>query len=422
MNLLNKKPLLVGFGICLLGAMFYFYEYLLRMEPSVMVNELMRQFNVTAASFGAMTAMYYYAYTPMQLLVGVLIDKYGSRVIFSLAIITCAAGSFLFTISNTVAVGGVARFLIGFGSSFAFVGVLKLAAEWLPSKYFASFAGFTTSLGMFAGMFGDIGLTSLVEAIGWRNTQHLGTAFGIVLIPLILIFVHDTPDAFRGVAIKGKKTFKQSFASLHKIMRNPQMWLVGVVGSVLYLSLSAFAELWGIKFLQTVYNLEPERAAVACSMVFIGWLVGGPFTGFLSDHLKSRKIPIFVGGMLSACMIGIIILKPFNMTFAMLSSCLFLFGAFSSAEVVCFAVSKESNSHDLAATSVAFTNFVVMLSGIIFQPLLGILLDYGWSGQLSNGVRTYVAHDYQVAFLAIPVCIILGTFLTIWVKETLGKK
>ena len=121
MNTKNKKLSLMAWVICLIGAIFYCYEYLLRIEPSVMVTDLMKQFSVVATGFGFITAAYYYAYTPMQLFVGVLIDRYGTRLMIGIGIITCAAGSFLFSVSSSVYVAAFSRLLIGFGSAFAFV-------------------------------------------------------------------------------------------------------------------------------------------------------------------------------------------------------------------------------------------------------------------------------------------------------------
>lgn len=53
-----------------------------------------------------------------------------------------------------------------------------------------------------------------------------------------------------------------------------------------------------------------------------------------------------------------------------------------------------------------------MLSGIIFQPLLGIILDVSWQGQLNgDGTRFYGEEAYQTAMMAIPLCFIAGWIL-----------
>ena len=88
------KILTIAWVICALGALFYCYEYLLRIAPAVMVTPLMQTFNLHAESFGALISLYYLAYTPMQAIVGVAHDVYGPRRVLTFAVLMCLLGSF----------------------------------------------------------------------------------------------------------------------------------------------------------------------------------------------------------------------------------------------------------------------------------------------------------------------------------------
>lgn len=411
---------IISWLVCGLGAIFYCYEYLLRIAPSVMVPELMQSFSVTATGLGSLIALYYYAYTPMQLLVGILLDRYGTRIIITFAVFVCAIGSILFCLHN-IYIAGLGRFLIGVGSSFAFIGVLKLAAEWLPKHHFALFTGVATALGMVGAMAGDIGMSFLVNEIGWRSTLYIATAVGVILTPIIFLLVRDTPK-WREAHAGSKTTFRHTFNGLLAIVKNPQMWLTGIVGCMFYLSLSLFGELWAIPFLQSVYHFSDTQAAFSCSMIFAGWLVGAPFSGWLSDKIKTRKIPLIVGGFLSIFTILLIILKPPFITVNFLNLLIFLFGIFSSVQIICFAVSRENNPTHVAATAVSFTNLLIMLGGMIFQPLVGKFLDLNWEGQLVDSVRVYSAIDFQHAFWILPISILIGVIFAMLLKETYSKK
>ncbi|MBI5273911.1 MAG: MFS transporter, partial [Chlamydiales bacterium] len=115
-----------------LAAIFYFYEYLLRISPSVMIPELMQTYHVDAAAIGFMVAFYLYAYAPMQLVVGVLMDQYGAKKLLTLASIICGLGSILFGLSNHIVLAGIGRLLIGLGSAFAFVGMVFICSHLFP--------------------------------------------------------------------------------------------------------------------------------------------------------------------------------------------------------------------------------------------------------------------------------------------------
>jgi len=415
----TKKTPILGWIICSLAAIFYCYEYLLRIEPSVMVPELMQAFQANATKIGVLAAFFYFIYTPMQIIVGLLLDLYGARRILTIAIITCTLGSYLFSISDSFLIASIGRILIGFGSAFAFVCVLKLAATWLPLRFFALFVGLATTLGMLGGMFGVVILSSMVSDLGWKQTINVGTIIGVILIPLIWFTIRDKPheDHPHKSKAKIKPQYHTTFTGFIKILKSPQMWLVGLIGCMMYLSLSLFAELWCIPFLSVVYNLSAEKAAAACSMVFLGWLIGAPLIGYISDATYSRKIPILLGSLFATILITMIIYLP-QMNIKLLYLMLFLFGVFSSAEILCFAVNSENNPRSLVATASAFTNCVIMFGGMASQPLIGKILDTVWSGQFSGDIRVYSVENYQLSLAILPLGFLLGFILTFWLRDT----
>jgi MFS family permease len=418
-QLAPNKTALIGWLICGLGALFYCYEYLLRIQPSVIVPELMRQFHISADRFSAIISLYYLAYTPMQAVVGVITDLYGPRYILTFAVFVCTIGSFFFAVADNLYFASIGRFLIGFGSAFAFVSALKLASIWLPLNRFALFAGLVTALGMIGGMAGDIGLTHLVATIGWQQTLYAGTILGAILIPIIWFIIRDKNNRDQ-VASSQRVSYRETFSGLLVILKNPQAWLAGFIGCILYLSLSVFAELWGIPFLKEVYHLNANQAALANSAVFLGWLVGAPLTGWISDRMQKRRLPLILGCVLSAISITWVIFVPTTPFFLMIFL-LFLFGVFSSIEVVCFAVGRETSPRHVSGAAVSFVNLLVMFGGLALQPLVGKILDMHWSGQMLQGVRLYSPHSYQIAMSVVPIAIILGILLSSILKESFDQ-
>ena len=92
-----KKHPLIPWLICGIGALFYGYEYILRIAPSIMSSELMHDFRLSASRYGSVIALYYFAYSPMQLVVGVLIDRYGPRRLLVAACALCVVGDIYHT-------------------------------------------------------------------------------------------------------------------------------------------------------------------------------------------------------------------------------------------------------------------------------------------------------------------------------------
>lgn len=417
-KLISSSYSRLGWVICGLAALFYCYEYLLRISPSVMVTELMQSFQVDKAGFGVLIGLYYLIYTPMQAVVGVSSDLFGPRRILTAAMGICVIGNIMFSMSHSLYIAGAGRLLIGFGSAFAFVCVLKLASVWLPPNRFAMIVEMATALGMIGAMVGNVGLAVLVAHLGWRETLYIATIVGVVLLPVIWLVVKDKPKHHQEVKVK-PLSVRETFMGLGCIIKSPQMWIAGLIGCMLYLSLSVFGELWGNKFLQTTFGFSTITMATANDMVFLGWLIGAPLCGLISDRMGRRRLPLTVGSILAAITVTILLYAPHLSTVAVYIL-LLLFGIFCSAQVICFAVGRENAPTHVAGTAVSFINMLVMVGGMLFQPLVGKLLDIGWTN-VTAGVRVFSAHDFRMALMLLPIGLVISAILTIFLRETHAK-
>lgn len=410
---------ITGWVICALGAVYYCYEYLLRISPSVMTQELMRMYDLTATQVGVFSAYYYHAYMPMQIVVGLLMDRYGPRRLLTMACLFCAFGTILFASGYSLTIAAIGRFLVGFGSAFAFVGALKLATIWLPPNRFAFISGVIMFLGMVGAMIGDIFLRTLIDQFGWQLTIYASAALGVILTGILWAIVRDARSVDMQFHVHSLN-FKDLFSGLWKALKNPQIWLNGLVGLLLYLSLSAFAELWGIQYLEQAHGFSKNEAANTNALIFLGWAVGGLFFGWLSDFIKLRLLPIFLSSIVSVIVICIILYWP-GLSMLQLSALLFAFGVLSSVQILVFAVARETASIALAGTVIALTNAFVMVGGNVFQPVIGKLLDMQWSGTLVDGVRVYSPSTYQFALSVLPMGIALAVFILLFIRETHAK-
>lgn len=412
----TKSLVFVPWLICGLGALYYCYEYLLRISPSVMTQELMRMYHLTATEVGLFSAYYYHAYVPLQIIVGLLMDRYGPRRLLTIACMFCAFGTFLFASGYSLHVAEAGRFLVGFGSAFAFVGALKLATIWLPPHRFALVSGIITCLGMVGAMIGDIILRSFVDQVGWQATIYASAAIGVMLTVVIWTIIRDAKSQevqFHTQSLN----FSGLFFGLWGAFKNPQIWLNGLIGLLLYLSLSAFAELWGIQYLEQSHGFSKSAAANANSLVFLGWAVGGPLWGWLSDSIRLRRLPILFASIFAAVIVSVILYVP-ELSAIQLYVLLFAFGVASSVQVLVFAIAREATSMKMAGTAIALTNFFVMVGGNVFQPVVGKLLDMKWSGTMMDGVRVYSPEAYQYALGVLPVGIALAIVITFFIRET----
>jgi len=407
--------------IVICGMFFYCYNYFLRVSPSVMHHELTQSFHITATQFGTLAVFYYWAYTPMQVPAGMIYDKFGVRFVLSAACLIAVIGLSVFISADNFALAGAGRFMIGLGCAFAYIGTLKLASIWLPPNRFATVAGLTTAIGMTSGALAQKYLTKVVETIGYREALHSAVFAGIVLSVIIILLVRNRPKNTARLSDNDMQTpmdLKQLMHALRMIFTNPQMWLIGIIGCLLYLPSSVFLDLWGIPYLKSVYGLSAEQAAAIQNYTFCGWIISGPVIGWYSDKIKRRRMPLTVTGFFAAFLLCVVFYVP-GINVSQLYLIFFAIGFCCGAHPLCFALGKETNPIQISGTSVAVTNMLIMMGGVIFQPIVGLLLDLHTTSPLGvNGLPVYAAPDYTFALSVIPLGVALGIFLSIFLKET----
>lgn len=409
----------LGWLIVTIAALFYCYEYFLRIAPGVMASQIRSAFQIDATGFGVLLGFYYYAYTPLQLPVGILVDRFGPRRLLFVACLLCVVGAFMFgNPQQNIIVAHAGRFLVGFGSAFAFVSVLKLASTWLPSRYFALVTGLVVSLGMIGAMLGDMALPIWLESLSWNDTVIYSAYVGIVIALLIILFIRDKRSSAKPFPTQ-QMNVKGLIVDFVKLLGNANVWINGLIGCLLYLSLTVFAEAWGIEFLQTVHGFSHKNATWANAMVFLGFAIGGPIVGIISERIRSRRKPMIIGSVIATAICAVIIYAE-NISVPMVYVLLFSFGFFTSAQVLIFAVARELFPKRLTGSALAMTNMMVMVGGMIFQPLTATLIDIHWGKTLlmENGLRVYVAADFQYAMNLMLACFVLNIVLCLILRET----
>lgn len=401
---------LIGWFFC---SIFFFYAFVHRVAPSVMVDDLMRDFQVSGAVLGNLSAIYFYAYAGLQIPVGVALDRYSPRYIITTAAAICALGGLIFATADSLWMAYLGRLLVGAGAAFSFAGALVIAGQWYPPHRFGVFGGFAQMFGAMGGIAGQAPLSAAIEAYGWRDAG-IGVAIGgAVLAVALFLSLRDRP-----AAMSAEKP--PMFRALMRTMRNPQTWLPAFVGGTMTGSLLSFAGLWGVPFLVEVRGIANTEAAAIISTVFIGWVIGAPVYGILSDRLRRRRIFVLMGTLFSGVFMGAVVLWPTMPTW-MLVAVMFTQGIGASSMVLCFALARENNPAWASGATIGVINSFVVGSGAILQPILGWMLDARWDGALRDNARIYSVEAYAEVLPILPATCFLGTALVFLVKESWGR-
>jgi len=412
----TKNWAIVKWLVWSLSVTFYFYEFVLRVAPSVMVKDLMAAFSLNAAEVGSLAAIYLYIYAPMQIPVGVLTDYFGARKLLTIAAIVCGLGCLLFGFANQEWIAGAGRLLMGIGSAFAFVGMVYICSHWFHKKNLAFLIGLANSLGMFGAFIGQGPLSMLVHEIGWRASVIQLGILGIIIGAVIFFVVRNDPPSIAKKEQAKREKMPSVFHFLKVVARKRQSW-INALASLCYYSITvAFAGLWGIPFLEQTHDVSRNVASFATSMIFVGWMIGGPIIGTYSDRIKGRKPILLTSLTLTFISLASVIYLD-HLPLIALFILLFAVGFFSSAQLLQYSIAIEMNPHEAKGSSIAFTNFLTMMGGAIIQPLVGYLLDLNWHGERVLGIPYYSTSDYKIALSIFPILVIFAMIFNLLIKE-----
>jgi len=390
----------------LVAAVYYFYQYVLRSCPGVMMPQLAAGFGITAAAVASLVGLFYYGYSIFSLVAGVALDRFGARRVVPIGAAAVGVGALLFASGNST-LAGVGRFLQGAGGVFALVGALYLVANYFPVARVGTLMGATQMFGMAGGTAGQFVVGPLIAAgvawsWFWGGMGILGLVIGailMVLLPGSKSVAHQ--PGWLGEAMRG----------MGVVFRNPQSILCGLISGLLFIPTTILDMVWGVRFLQDAHGFDFAVAVVRSATVPFGWIIGAPLLGFLADRIGRRKPVIIAASLvLLACLAWILfgpagVLPPYVVGV--------LAGIASGAAMIPYVVIKEANPPQLSGTATGVVNFINFTFSALLGPVFAGLLYRAAAGAAKPGLG-----HYQAAFSPLLFGVALAILLTLFLRET----
>lgn len=380
--------------------LFFSFQFILRLWPSLLMPTIMQHYQVSASQFGVMAAMYYYGYASMQIPIALLLNRYGARVVILLSALLCGLAMLTFNLTDHWWLACLSRFAIGVGSVVGFLGTSKVIADWFPHQRYAQMVGYSFTVGLMGAIYGGKPVSLLIDQMGWQS------------LTLVLALVSVALGLGAYFCVKKPKDSHEegfSFAQFKQLLSNKSLWCLAIANLLMVGTLEGFADVWGVPYLMTAHHLLKSDAALLVSFIFVGMLFGGPLLAALSRKLGNLTVIMMAGLGMS---FAFTLLLQLHFHWTLFAGIFFLLGLLCCYQVIVFAAGLDMVDKSLMSVVVAFLNCVNMLGGTFFHTSIGYLMDANWSGTyLENGVRAYDLSAYLQALHIIPVCTVVGVGL-----------
>ena len=392
--------------VWVLTAVFYFYQYMLRSAPAVMMPQLSEAFGISTLGVASIVGLFYYGYSPFSLIAGAAMDRLGPRRLVPFAAVIVGIGALLFAIGNTQA-ASVGRFIQGAGGVFALVGAIYIATKNFPVSQAATLIGATQMFGMAGGSAGQFVVGPMIgRGMPW-STFWIGMGVAGLAIGILLYFLIPAEQAIDKPA-GGLKIVAKGFGT---VFRNPQSILCGLIAGLLFIPTTIFDMIWGVRYLQEAHGFDYGSAVMRSAIVPFGWIIGCPLLGFISDRIGRRKPVIVASGVVLFICLGWIlygrsdVFPPYVIGLVA--------GIASGAAMLPYTIIKEANPPQYGGTATGVVNFLNFTFSALLGPVFGWILL-----RVSGGSSQMQLSHYQSAFMPLLFGVALAIILTLILKET----
>lgn len=372
---------------------FYAFQYIIRVSPSIMLDDIMAKFSVNAAHMGDFNGNYYLGYALMHIPIGILLDRFGPRWTISVSVFTCVLGIVPLFYLESWQLTLLGRVLVGAGSSGAILGVFAIIRLNFPDNLFSRILGVSVMVGLAGAIYGGYPIKYLSQNYGWEQILFGLFVVGCFLSIAIAIF---TP---RQKAQQEGPSFLQ-LALDNKGALMGRVLLTALMAALMVGPLEGFADIWATSYLVHVYGYDKAIAASLPALIFIGMGVGSPLLAAVSERFKAYY-PVTLAAALGMGIFfsAILLSRPSPW---MVGTFFFIIGMLSAYQVLVMYMNSKNVDSKLAGIVTAFTNMVIMLFGWFFHKAITLVMDKFWDGKIENCVPIYSAEAYTYGLMVIP--------------------
>jgi MFS family permease len=390
----------------LITAVYYFYQYTLRSAPAVMMPQLSEAFSLSAMGVASLAGLFYWGYSPFSLVAGVLMDRIGPRRVVPLGAAAVGVGALLFA-SGHSELASLGRLLQGAGGVFALIGAVYIATKSFPASMAATLIGATQMFGMAGGSAGQFVVGPVIASgVPWSRFWVVMGVAGLVIGALLYVLIPRADEAGGG-----SDWLRSAASAMRTVFQNPQSILCGFIAGLMFIPTTIFDMVWGVRYLQEAHGLDYGTSVMRSAAVPLGWMIGCPLLGFVSDRLGRRKPVIAAAALvLLGCLAWILygppnVLPPFVLALVT--------GIASGAAMLPYTVIKEANPPQYSGTATGVVNFLNFTFSALLGPVFAGLLR-----SASGGAEAMTLEHYQAAFVPLLYGVALALVLTLVLKET----
>lgn len=382
---------LANFALWLSLTIFYCYQYILRIIPSMMMPEIITHYNINATEFGTFAGIYYAGYVVVHIPLGIALARFGGKIVIPTCVVLASIGLIPLAYYDSWNYVLAGRLLVGAGSSAAIIGGLQIFKIVFPQR-------FTQTLGMMvcAGLMTVVYISNLISKIihdvGLQTTINALIIGGCGLAIFLFLLIPNSVSDVRSQNIIG---------NIKRVIYNYKLIIVSILAGLMVGPLEGFADAWGISFLMSVYDIDRTTAASSISLILTGMCIGCIALPYIADKFQLHYIITFCSAVvMCVCFLCLLFC---NIKIQTVNIICLLVGISCAYQVVIIAKISAYVDKELSGISAAVSNMIIMAFGSIFHKIISESIENYDNARITENAQVYSKEAYIKGIAIIPI-------------------
>lgn len=366
-------------GIWVVALSVYLLAVFHRSSMAVAGLAATERFDISASQLASFTMLQLLVYAGMQIPVGLLLDRFGSRRIMLTGATTLTLAQTGFAFADTYPLALVARLFVGAGDAMIFICVLRLVTTWFPARRVPLVTQLTGVIGQLGGIVAAVPMTLALRELGWTASYLLASGVTVLVAILLIVFVHDSPDER---SISGPPlSLREVRTTLAESWEHPGTRLGLWTHFTTQFSATTLGLLWGYPFFVRGENLSEATAGALLTVLVIAVMAAGPMLAwFITNHPWHRSTLVLSIIASIVVMWTVVLAWPGGAPLPVLVVLVIVVGIGGPASMIGFDFGRTSNPLHRLGSAIGIINQGGFVASLILVVAIGVILDWRTPG------------------------------------------
>ncbi|WP_348788001.1 MFS transporter [Leifsonia sp. NPDC080035] len=413
---MNSRRSWVIFGI---GVFAYLIAVMQRTSIGVAGVAATERFHVSAAVLSSMAVVQLIVYAAMQIPVGVLIDRVGSRTLMLVGTVLMVIGQVTVAFAPTIAVAILGRVLVGAGDATVFTSLMRLINSWFRGRLVPQLSQWIGNIGQLGQVLSAVPFALLLHQAGWTTAFLTAASLSVIAVIGIVVAISDRPVG----STEGPRpaTWGESLRQLRISLARPGTQLGFWSHFVTQSSGTVFNLMWGLPFMVFALGLPPAEASGLIIVSVVAGLIAGPILGLLTARFPLRRsnLVLAIVAMMGAVW-ALLLLWPGVPPTWLLVLVLVAIGIGGPGSLIGFDFARTSNPLHSLGSANGIVNVGGFLASFVMMFLIGLALDAQNTAHTTAGL--YALDSFRWAFAIQYVIIGIGVAFLVHARRRTRRR